>query len=294
MPRRVITRSLILFAAAALAANAQDFEGIMSERVASGMIYLDGIVWAREGFLVFADVVKKTVYRLDSSGPPKPTEENHNGAQGLAYDAQSRLYICEALTRRVVRMDRKGKTETLADNFQGKKFNSPNDITVRKDGNVYFTDAAFAGALDTRELDHNGVYRISPKGELDMVASWTTRPNGITLSADGKTLYVTDSDRRAVVAYDLDSKGAATNPRDTIKNIKGVPGGLRTDEKGRFYIAAQGLGVYTHEGKLIHTFLDTEVITNLTFGDQDLDTIYACSRKLVFKIHVGVKGAVQY
>lgn len=266
----------------------------MSERVASGLQFVDGVVWSRDGFLVFADVVKKTVYRLDATGPPRPTGENRNGAQGLAYDTMSRLYICEAPGRRVVRMDRGGRMEVLAERYQGKKFNAPNDITVRKDGNIYFTDAAFAGAIETRELDHNGVYRITSKGELELVAKWATRPNGIAISADGKSLYVTDSDRHAVVAFDLDGKGAATNPRDVVRNIQGVPGGVRTDEKGRFYVAARGVGVYTREGRLVHTFLQSEVMTNCAFGDEDMETLYMCSRKAVFKVRLGVKGAVQY
>src|SRR5258708_7503230 len=107
------------------------------------------MVWAREGFLVFADVAKKTIYRLDPGSPPKPTQEDSNGAQGLAYDTQSRLYICEPAMRRVMRMDRKGKMETLADAFQGKKLNAPNDVIVRRDGQVYFTDPAFGSAIDS-------------------------------------------------------------------------------------------------------------------------------------------------
>src|SRR5437899_2416705 len=116
-----------------MAAGAQNFDDIMSERVASGMQYVDGVVWSRDGFLIFSDVLKRIIYRLDAGLPPKPTEENQNGAQGLTYDVQGRLYICESVNRRVVRMDRKGKQEVLAENFQGKKFNSPNDIVVRKD-----------------------------------------------------------------------------------------------------------------------------------------------------------------
>jgi len=292
--RAVRFSGLIAIGVFCAAASAQDFENIMSERVASNLQYADGIAWSRQGFLVFADVLKMVIYRLDPTGPPKPTDENHNGAQGLAYDAQGRLYICESVTRRVVRLDRGNKPEVLAESFQGKKLNSPNDITVRKDGNVYFTDAAFASAIEKRELDHNGVYRISPKGEVELVAKWVTRPNGITLSGDGKTLYVTDSDRRALVAFDLDGKGAATNQRDVLKNIKGVPGGVRTDVQGRFYVAARGVGVYTPQGKLLHTFLPGEPVANCAFGDADLETLYVTSRKLVYRIKLGVKGSVQY
>jgi len=264
------------------------------ERVASGLAHADGIVWSRDGFLVFADTLKKRVYRLDSGKQPTPTEEDRNGAQGLAYDTQARLYLCENDTRRVSRLDRKGRMEVLADSFTGKKFNSPNDIVVRRDGHVYFTDPAFAGALDRRELDFNGIFHISPKGDVELVAKWQTRPNGITLSGDGKTLFVTDSDRHAVVAFDVDGRGLASNPRDVVKNIHGVPGGLRTDVTGRLYVAALGLGVYSPDGKLIHTLLPGEVATNCAFGDADFQTLFVTARKAVYRVRLGVKGAVQY
>ena len=272
----------------------QLFENIQAERVATGLLYADGMVWAREGFLVFSDVAKKVIYRLDPGAAPKPTEEDANGGQGLAYDSQARLYICEPGTRRLVRMDRKAKLETLADAYQGKKLNSPNDVIVRKDGQIYFTDPAFGNAIDSRELDFNGIFRLTPKGELETVTQWKTRPNGIALTADGKTLYAGDADRHAVVAFDLDGRGAASDPRDIIKNIEGVPNGIRTDVTGRLYVCANGLHVYSAEGKLLQTLLGKEIITNCAFGDNDFETLYVSGRKAIYKIRLGVKGALQY
>jgi gluconolactonase len=273
---------------------AQDFEHIQAERAATGLQYADGMVWAREGFLIFTDVGKKKIYRLDPGVAPKPTQEDDNGAQGLAYDAQGRLYICEPFTRRVVRMDRKAKLEIVADAFEGKKFNAPNDVIVRKDGQVYFTDPAFASQIDSRELDFNGVYHVNLKGEIEAVARWKTRPNGIALSPDGKILYVGDSDRHAVVAFDLDGHGGAGNPRDLVTKIEGVPNGMRTDVNGRIYIGAKGLDVYSPDGKLLHRLLPNEVITNCAFGDNDFETLYASGRKMIYRIRLGVKGALQY
>jgi gluconolactonase len=274
--------------------NAQEFANVQAERAATSLQYADGLVWAREGFLVFADVVKRTVYRLDPGAAPKPTETSDGGAQGLTYDSQARLYICELMKRRVIRMDRRGKSETLADNFQGKKLNSPNDIVVRKDGHVYFTDPAFGSAIDTRELDFNGIFHVTPKGDLEAIARWPTRPNGIALSADGKTLFVTDSDRHAVVAFDVASHGGASNQRDVIKNIEGVPGGIRTDVNGRFYVGAKGLDVYSPDGKLEQQLLGGEIVTNCAFGDNDFETLYVAGRKTIYRIRLGVKGALQY
>jgi gluconolactonase len=276
------------------ASQAPVFQDVQAERVATGLQYADGMVWAHEGFLAFTDVTKKTIYRLDPGTAPKPTEEDSNAAQGLAYDTQGRLYICEPGTRRVARMDRKGKIETLVDAFEGKKLNSPNDVIVRRDGQVYFTDPAFASAIDTRELDFNGVFHVTPKGEIEAIAKWKTRPNGIALGNDGKTLYVGDADRHAVVAFDVDNHGAASNPRDLIKNIEGVPNGIRTDVTGRLYVAARGLHVYSSDGKLLQTMLTGEIVTNCAFGDNDFETLYVAGRKAIYRIRLGVKGALQY
>ena len=135
---------------------------------------------------------------------------------------------------------------------------------------------------------------MNPKGETDLVAKWQTRPNGIALSADGKTLLVTDSDRHAVVAFDVDARGAAANPRDLIRNIEGVPGGLRTDVNGRIYVGEHGLSVYSPEGKLEHRLLVGEVVTNCAFGDNDFETLYVAGRGGIYKVRLGVKGALQY
>ncbi|HVW83092.1 MAG TPA: SMP-30/gluconolactonase/LRE family protein [Bryobacteraceae bacterium] len=275
-------------------AIAQDFDNIQAERLATGFQYADGMAWARDGFLVFADAVKGRVYRFDPGASPKPAEEDSNAAQGVAYDSQGRLYICEPGTRRVARLDRRGKLETVADGFEGKKLNAPNDIVVRKDGHIYFTDPAFAGAVDTRELDFNGVFHVTPKGEIEAVAKWQTRPNGIALSADGKTLYVADSDRHAVVAFSLDGHGAASNQRDLIQNIDGVPNGLRADVNGRLYVGAKGLGIYGADGKLLRTMLAGEIVTNCAFGDNDFETLYVAAKKSIYRIRLGVKGALQY
>jgi gluconolactonase len=273
---------------------AQIPEELEVRKVATGLRFPDGLAWSRDGFLAIADVLKKEIYRLDANQAPKPTQQDANGAQGLAYDTQSRLYICEAETRRLVRLDKRGNVETLAERFEGKRLNSPNDVTVRRDGNVYFTDPAFAGAIDKRELSFNGIFHINPKGEVDAVARWTTRPNGVALSADGKTLFATDSDRHTVVAFDLDSKGAATNQRDVIKGISGVPAGIRLDAAGRIYVGAQGLAIYTPSGQLLRTVLVSERVTNCTFGDADLESLYIATPKTVYRIRMGVKGALQY
>jgi len=265
-----------------------------SEKVAANLQFVDGLVWSRSGFLAAADVRQRRIFRLDSDPHPKILRDNDGGASGLAYDLQGRLYICESETRRVTRMDVAGKLEILAENWQGRKFNAPNDIVVRRDGHAYFTDPAFGSANDRRDLDFYGIWHISPKGELDVAAKWKTRPNGIAVSADGKTLFATDSDRHAVVAFDLDRAGAAANQRDVVRNVAGVPGGIRTDVDGRFYVAAKGVAIYSLDGKLQRTLLESENASNCAFGEADLESLFIGARGTIYRVKLGVKGALQY
>jgi gluconolactonase len=265
-----------------------------SEKIAGSLQFADGIAWSRAGYLVVADVRQKKVFRYDPTPPPKVVRDNDGGASGLAFDLQGRLYICESEARRVSRLDAKGKLETIAGNFQGKKFNAPNDIAVRRDGHAYFTDPAFGSANDHRDLDFYGVWHITPKGDVDVAARWQTRPNGITCSPDGKLLYVTDSDRHTVVTYDIGRDGQLGNQRDMIRNVAGVPGGLCTDVDGHLYVAAKGVAIYSAEGKLQRTLLEDQYAVNCAFGDGDLETLFITSRAGLFRVRIGVKGALQY
>ncbi len=263
-------------------------------RVAGGMRFPCGLAWSRDGFLVIADGERREIYRLDTDQRPKPTHQDTNGAQGMAYDAQSRLYLCETAARKVVRLDKRGNFDTVAAGFEGKKLNSPNDVAVRRDGHMWFTDPAFAGAIDRRELSFNGVFHVSPKGEIEAVARWQTRPNGVTVSGDGKRLLVTDADRHAIVTFDLDSKGVATNQRDFITGIDGVPAGLRTDAAGNIYVGAHGLAIYAPNGRLLRTMLNSLRVLNCTFGGPDLESLFVATPRDVYRLRLGVKGALQY
>jgi gluconolactonase len=276
---------------------AQELGHLEVQRVVANLHFAEGPVWSYDGFLLFSDTVVDKLLKITPGAADEVFAERAGGAIGNAYDTEGRLYSCEFRQRRITRTLKNGKVEVLAARFEGKRFNAPNDIVVRRDGQVYFTDPAFGSQQDTRELDFYGVYHITPKGELDVVARWKTRPNGIALSPNGRTLYVSDSDERSVRAYDLDGKGVASKERIVVDKIDGVPDGLRTDEKGNLYVAANEVFVYelsNGPAKLLGEIPLAETPSNLAFGDADMETLYITARTSVYRVRLGVKGALPY
>jgi gluconolactonase len=266
--------------------------------VVKDLHFAEGPVWSYEGFLLFSDTVVDKLHKLTPGVGEAVYAERAGGVLGNAYDVEGRLYTCEFRERRVTRTLKNGKVEVLAAHFEGKRFNAPNDIVVRRDGHVYFTDPAFGAQQDTRELNFYGVYHVTPKGELEVAAKWKTRPNGIALSPNGRTLYVSDSDDRSVRAYDLDGKGTASKERVVVDKVAGVPDGLRTDEKGNLYVAAKQVYVYalTNNGpaRLLGEIPVGETPSNIAFGDPDMQTLYITARTSVYRVRLGVKGALPY
>jgi gluconolactonase len=290
-----VQRIAVLFAALLVPlAGAQNFAELKIDKLATGLQFTEGPVWSRDGFLLFSDCVTNKIHKYVPGTGLSDYAEIPGGPNGNTYDTQGRLYTCEFRTRRVTRTSKKGAVEVLASKFEGKRLNAPNDIVVRRDGHVYFTDPAFGDQQDHRELDFFGVYHIAPKGELEAIAKWKTRPNGITFSPNGKLLYVADSDARVVRAFDVDKSGAASNERVVVKDIQGVPDGIRTDEKGNIYVAAKFVYVYSEEGKEIGHIELGDTPSNVAFGDGDLESLFITARTFVYRVRLGVKGALQY
>jgi len=287
-----VIRSLLLILAAS--ATAQDFSDVKVERIAHGLRYAEGPAWSTEGFLLFSDTVTNKLHKFIPGKGVAELSDVPGGPIGNAYDSQGRLYTCEFRERRVTRTSKNGKVEVIAARFEGKRFNAPNDLAVRRDGHVYFTDPAFGNQQDSRELDFYGVFHVTPKGELEAIAKWKTRPNGIALAPNGRILYVSDSDARQIRAFDLDRAGAASGERVVVDKIAGVPGGIRTDEKGNLWIAAgKFVSVYSPQGQILGQLELADPPSNLAFGDPDLETLFITARNTVYRVRIGVKGSSQ-
>jgi gluconolactonase len=256
------------------------------EKVAHGFRFTEGPVWSREGYLLFSDIPSGRIMKQTPDGATEVYRADSNGAAGNAFDAQGRLYTCETRARRVTRADKKGRMEVLAERWDGKRFNAPNDIAVSKSGHAYFTDPAFGNQQDSRELDFYGVYHIAPKGGLSIVAKPAGRPNGIALSPNGRILYVANSDERNIRAYDLDREGEPSNERIAVAHVDGIPDGIRAGENGNLYVAAKGVAVYSPEGKLLMTIPVAETPSNCAFGDADLQTLYITARTSLYRVRL--------
>jgi len=272
--------------------GAQDFTNLKIEQIATGYLGGEGSVWSRDGFLIFSDYETNRIYKYIPGKTPEVYREESNGANGNTMDRQGRLYTCEYRSRRVTRTDRNGRIEVLADRFEGKRFNAPNDIVVRRDGHIYFSDPLYT-PLDDRDLDFFGVYHMTPQGQLEAIDKTQTRPNGVTLSPDGKILYVSDTDQKLIRGYDLDSQGRASNQRTVIANLEAGADGIRTDRKGNLYLAAHGVLVYSPQGKLLGRIQPPVNPRNLAFGDKDFRTLYMIGNTL-FRVRLKIAGSVQY
>ena len=287
-------RIALLFGAALAAAplaSSQDFSGIKFELTAKDGVFNEGPAWSpKENFLVFSDLPKDRLMKWTPGHDPEVFRKDAHGPSGNAFDSHDRLYTCETRSRRVTRTDLKGAVETLAERWDGKRLNAPSGIVVSKNDHVYFTDPAFGAQQDSRELDFYGVYHIPPKGPMKLAAKWSTRPNGIALSPNGKTLYVAGADEHCVRAYDLDKDGDASNERVVVSKIAGVPAGMRVDDKGNLYVAADRIVVFSPDGKQIGLFGVKERVSNLAFGLPDGKTLFVTAMGNLYRTAWAVKG----
>ncbi len=263
---------------------------------ATGFKWSEGPAWnEKTGELLFSDVPNNVIHAWDGekvrvymkpSGYTGLTREaNVSGSNGLTFDAEGRLITAEHGDRRVSILTKDGGKMTLADRYEGKRLNSPNDVVVHSSSTIYFTDPSYGlpkGEKDpNRELDFNGVYRIGPDGEVTLITKELERPNGLAFSPDEKTLYVTNSHgpRPIILAVDMQEDGTGGESRvffDT-KGLegKGAPDGLKIDAGGNVWSTGPGgLLVISPEGKLLGRVLTGKATANVGFGGKDGKTVF--------------------
>ncbi|MEP0753541.1 SMP-30/gluconolactonase/LRE family protein [Trichocoleus sp. Lan] len=266
------------------------------ERVATGFQFTEGPIWlAEEKYLLFSDIPANKIFKLTSNSEVKVFREPSHNSNGLTRDKQGRLIACEHGTRRVTRTEKDGSITVLADKFQGNKLNSPNDIVVKSDGSIYFTDPPYGIKPEQQEQPIQGVYRLSSDGkEIIVVADDFDKPNGLAFSPDEKKLYIDDSERRHIRVFDVQADGKLANSR-IFYNINGkkpgLPDGMKVDVQGHIYCTgAGGVWVFDPEGNHLGTIVTPEVPANCAWGDDDLQSLYITAGTSVYKIRVNVPG----
>ena len=272
--------------------------GAELERVAGGFAFTEGPVW-RDGALLFSDIRNnRTVCWCEApEGFSVSTYRAPSGnANGLTLDGAGRLISCEHSGRRVSRQEADGSYVTLADSYQGMKLNSPNDVVVRSDGTLYFTDPPY-GVEDlgqAPDLDFRGVYLITPDGALRLLVDDFDRPNGLALAPDEQTLYIDDSRRRHIRAFTVKADGALADGRlwtDMTSNDEGSPDGMKVDTNGNVFCTGPGgIWVMNPAGHVLGRIIGDEQPANVAWGDDDLRTLYVTARTSLYRIRLHTTG----
>jgi gluconolactonase len=287
-------------------------QGARVETLARGFRYTEGPVWVREGYLLFGDLPNNVIRKwtpgsgvkvvrtrsgyADAEKPPGASM----GSNGMALDPQGRLTICEPGNRRVTRLEADGHLTVLADHYEGRRLNSPNDLVYKSDGSLYFTDPPHGligeDQSPAKELDFNGIFRVAG-GELRLLSKEMNRPNGLAFSPDEKFLYVANSDneKKIWMRFEVGSDGSLANGKVflDLNNEDGQPpDGMKVDREGNLYCTGPGgLWIVTPGGKILGIIRTGREPSNCAWGDADRRTLYITGRNEIYRIRLGIPGA---
>jgi len=267
--------------------------------VATGFGFTEGPVWDGAGFVYVSDEVTNKIFRVYLDGKREELAALGD-PDGNTFDPQQRLIDCASVLRAIIRIDRQGKYQILADHFENKRFNSPNDVVLGPDGALYFTDPTLdLPEGQKQEIPFQGVYRVDESGTVTLLTKELSQPNGLAFSPDGKRFYVDDSERRNIRVFDFTSAHALANGRIFAEEPggkdDGVPDGMKLDEAGNIYVTGpKGIWVWDPKGNHLGTIILPEQPANLAWGDADHKTLYVTATTSVYSVRTKVHGFLPY
>lgn len=277
------------------------------EKVAGGFIFTEGPVWHGSGeYLVWTDIIGDTIWKWIPGQGTSIFMRPSGKADGMTYDHEGRLVVAGWSSRTVWRLEPDGSTTTLASHYQGKKLNTPNDIVVKSDGSIYFTDPS-NGIRNTgmecydiqKYLDYEAVFRLDLRdSSLTLLLDDMINPNGLCFSPDESLLYVNDTPRRHIRVFDVEPDGTISNGRlfaELIHDDPGGPDGMKVDVAGNVYCTGPG-GVWVTDPKGNHLgrILTPEDCANFAFGGNDMKTMYFTARSSVYRMRLNMPGIPVY
>lgn len=265
------------------------------EKVAGGFNFTEGPVWSKDGYLVFSDIPASIIRKVYPDGKVTILNNKSGHSNGLTFDMEGRLIACEHGNRRVTRVEKDGSITVLADKYNGRRFNSPNDVVVKSDGSIYFTDPPYGVRPEDRDLDFQGVFRIETDRKITLLTKELKGPNGLAFSPDETILYIADSSERLhVKAFDVQPDGTLKNGR-VFANLKtgmeGPPDGMKVDVEGNLWCTGPGgVWVFNKDGVHLGTIKFPQITANCAWGDEDGKTLYATASTGIYRIRTNVKG----
>lgn len=274
-------------------------------QVATGFMFTEGPIWhPKDGYLLFSDMPGDVRRKYTPDGTVVEMANPSNKCNGMTYDADLNLIVCEHVTSSLIMETTGGERVVMASHFEGKELNSPNDVCVGSNGSIYFSDPWYGrfpgfGLERPRDLGFQGVYRIPPGGELELAVDRDEyeMPNGLCFSPDESLMYINDTPRALIDVYDVNADGTLSNGRRFADNIgtgvieEGIPDGMKCDEMGNIWVTGPGgVWVISPEGERLGTILVPENVGNLSWGDDDWRTLYMPSSTSLYKIRTKVRA----
>jgi gluconolactonase len=270
------------------------------EQLGSGCEFTEGPIWNVEGkFLLFSDIPANQMKKWTAEEGITNFRVPSGKSNGLTYDKQGRLVTCEHANRRVSRTEADGTVVTIASHYEGKRLNSPNDVIVKSDGSIYFSDPPYGLTADygiegEQDLDFQGVYRLSPDGQtLTLLVDDFDRPNGLCFSPDESILYIDDTERMHVRAFDVQSDGTIANGRIFAEEEGegSAPDGMKIDVHGNVYLTGPGgIWIFDTSGQHLGVLQTPERAANLGWGGDDWSTLFITASTSVYSIQCKVSG----
>ncbi len=287
-----------------LRAESPEFWGLIGrdaklETLSTGFGFTEGPVWDPSGFVYVSDETLNKIFRVYPDGH-KEALISLGDPDGNTYDLHHRLLDCASVLRAIIEVSPDGQYKILAGQFEGKKFNSPNDVIIGPDGAVYFTDPTLdLPEGQKQEIPFQGVYRLSDKGDVRLLTKELSQPNGLGFSPDGKKFYVDDSEQRNIRVYDFAPDATLANGRifgtEPGGKGEGVPDGMKLDEKGNIFVTGPGgIWVWNPAGRHLGTIIMPEQPANLAWGDKDYGNLYITATTSVYRLRTQVRGFVPY